>query len=237
MKLLIDIILLAIIALCTWGGYKRGLIGSVAAILAIVIAMFGGSLIASAYSGEVVPAMRPFVDGYIDSQNTRKVILEDLVGGATDRSVEDVLGDDPTLRRDYAYDCMVIVGIRPEAAEGLALKAVELAGKDGDMKDAVVRVICETACYVGCLIVCFLLILILLVSVGSVLNLSLRLPNMENVDEIGGAALGFVKGFLYCVLLSWALGFFGMVIGRGTLSGTVLARFFLAFRFVTAGLL
>ena len=42
MRAVIDIILLAIIALCTWGGYKRGLIGGIAGLLAIVIALFGG---------------------------------------------------------------------------------------------------------------------------------------------------------------------------------------------------
>ena len=46
MRAVIDIILLAIIALCTWGGYKRGLIGGIAGLLAIVIALFGGSLLA-----------------------------------------------------------------------------------------------------------------------------------------------------------------------------------------------
>ena len=43
MKLIIDIVLLVIIALCTWTGYKRGLVGGVAGILAIIIALFGGS--------------------------------------------------------------------------------------------------------------------------------------------------------------------------------------------------
>ena len=44
MKVIIDIVLLVIIALCTWNGYKRGLVGGIASILAIVIALFGGSL-------------------------------------------------------------------------------------------------------------------------------------------------------------------------------------------------
>ena len=39
MKIVVDIALLAIIAMCTWSGYKRGLIGGVASILAIVIAI------------------------------------------------------------------------------------------------------------------------------------------------------------------------------------------------------
>jgi hypothetical protein len=79
--------------------------------------------------------------------------------------------------------------------------------------------------------------LILLVAIGNIGNLSFRLPNLELVDEIGGAVLGFVKGFLYCVLLCWVLSFLGLVIGKKTLDGTTLARFFLTFRFITNSLI
>ena len=76
MKAVIDIILLIIIALCTWNGYKRGLVGGIAGILAIVVALFGSSLLSSAYSHEVVPALEPFIDGYVDSQANRDAVLE-----------------------------------------------------------------------------------------------------------------------------------------------------------------
>ena len=103
MKIIIDILLLIIIALCTWNGYKRGLVGGVAGILAIIIALFGGSLLSSAYAHEVVPALEPFVDGYIDSQDTRDAVLEKLGYGDSDLSLEDILAQDSSLRYDYAY--------------------------------------------------------------------------------------------------------------------------------------
>ena len=87
MKIIIDILLLIIIALCTWNGYKRGLVGGVAGILAIIIALFGGSLLSSAYAHEVVPALEPFVDGYIDSTDTREAVLEKLGYGESDLSL------------------------------------------------------------------------------------------------------------------------------------------------------
>ena len=57
MRLIIDIVLLVIVALCTWSGYKKGLIGGIAGILAVIIALFGGSLLSSAYAHEVIPAL------------------------------------------------------------------------------------------------------------------------------------------------------------------------------------
>ena len=197
MKIIIDILLLVIIALCTWNGYKRGLVGGVAGILAIIIALFGSSLLSSAYAHEVVPALEPFVDGYIDSQKTRDEVLERLGYGNSDLAEEN--------------NCT--------------------------MTQAVVSVLCDTITYVGAMVIAFLLILIFLVAIGNVGNLSFRLPNMEALDEVGGAVLGFAKAFLYCVLLCWLLSFLGAVIGRDTMERTTLGRFFLIFDFLTNSLM
>ena len=238
MKLIIDVVLLVIIALCTWGGFKRGLIGGIAGLLAIVIALFGGSLLSSAYSAEVIPALKPFVNGYIDTPQTRDDILDTLGYGSSDKSLNDILAEDPSLRYDYAYQCVLAVGFSTDRAEELADKSVQLSEeRDLSMTDAVVAVLCDTITYVAGLLLAFLMILILLIALANVFNLSLRLPNMEAVDEISGTILGFARGFVYCVLLCWILSFFGMVLGRSTLENTTLARFFLNFDFITKGLL
>ena len=237
-RLILDIVLLVIVALCTWTGYRKGLIAGIAGILAVIIALFGGSLLSSAYSREVVPVLEPFVDGYIDSQNTRDEILEKLNYGYSDLSLEDILARDSSLRYNYAEECMKTVGIYQDRAEEMARTAVDYADRNGvSMTDAVVTVLCNTASFVGGLTVAFLMILILLVAIGNIGNLSFRLPNLELLDEIGGAVLGFVKGFLYCVLLCWLLSFLGLIIGKDTLESTTLAQFFLQIKFLTSGLL
>ncbi len=238
MRLIMDIILLVIVALGTWTGYRKGLIAGIAGILVVVISLFGGSLLSSAYSREVVPVLEPFVDGYIDSQNTRDKILDQILGYKTDRSLEDVLEEDGSRRYKYAEECMKELGIYQDRAEEMAVKAVEYSERNGvSMTDAVVSVLCDTIAFVGGLTIAFLLILILLVAIGNIGNLSFRLPNLELLDEIGGAVLGFVKGFLYCVLLCWLLSFLGKVIGEDTIKNTTLAQFFLQVRFLTGSLL
>jgi hypothetical protein len=168
----------------------------------------------------------------------RDEVLDTLGYGYTQLSLEDILARDRSLRYDYAVECMKTVGIYQDRAEEMGLKSVEYADRNGvSMTDAVVSVLCTTGSYVGCLVVAFLLILILLVAIGNIGNLSFRLPNLELVDEIGGAVLGFVKGFLYCVLLCWVLSFLGLIIGKDTLASTTLARFFLQIKFLTSGLL
>ena len=238
MKAITDILLLIIIALCTWSGYKRGLIGGVASLLAIIIALLGGSIVSAAYSHEVVPAFEPFVDGYVDSSKMREQVLERMGYGDSDLSLEDILAGDSSLRYDYAYEVLCEVGMYEQRAAEMASESVELSNSSGmNMTDSIVAVLCDTITYLGAMCIGFLLLLILMVAVANMFNLSFRLPNMENLDEIGGAVLGFVEGFVYCVLISWVLSYLGLIIGRGTMEGTTLGRFFLLFDFITAGLM
>ena len=78
MRIILDLILLLIVALCIWNGYKSGLIGGIAGILAIIIALLAGSTISTNYAYEAIPVLEPFVDGFIDSQNTRDAVLEKM---------------------------------------------------------------------------------------------------------------------------------------------------------------
>ena len=238
MKAIIDIVLIIIIALCTWNGYKRGLVGGVAGILAIIISLLGANILSAAYAHEVVPALEPFVDGYVDSSKNRGAILERMGYGSSDLSLDDILQQDSSLRYDYAYECLSDLGLYEKRAEELAADAVAYAQESGvSMTDAVVAVVCDTVTRVMTTVIAFLLILILLVALASIGNLSFRLPNMENLDEIGGAVLGFGKGFLYCVLLCWLLSFLGLIIGKETMAHTTLGRFFLLFDTITGALL
>lgn len=238
MKAVIDILLIIIIAICTWNGYKRGLVGGVAGILAIIISLLGASIVSAAYAHEVVPALEPFVSGYLDSHRNRDVILERMGYGSSDLSLEDILQQDSSLRYDYAYESLSDLGLYSKRAEDLASDAVNLEAETGStMTKAIVSVLCDTITSVGTMLVAFLLILILLVAVASIGNLSFRLPNLESVDEIGGAILGFGKGFLYCILLCWLLSFLGIIIGKETMAHTTLGRFFLIFDSLTGSLL
>ena len=239
MRIILDLILLMIVALCIWNGYKSGLIGGIAGILAIIIALLAGSTISSNYAYEAIPVLEPFVDGYIDSQKTRDMVLEKMGYGSTDLSLEDVLESDSSLRYDYAFLCMEEVGFHEKRAEELAVRAVRYSDQnDTNMTDAVIAILCDTTTYVAGLTICFLLILILLIAISNIGNLVFRLPDsLQLLDELGGALIGFVKGFLYCILLCWLLSFLGLVIGKEAMENTLLGRFFLTFRFLTNGLL
>ena len=120
MRFIIDLVLLFLIAVCTWNGYKKGLVGSLAVIMAIVLSMLGGTLFSSAFSHEVIPALEPFVNGYVDSQSNRDTVLERIGYGESDLSLEDILARDSSLRYDYAYESLLNLGLYSDRAEELA---------------------------------------------------------------------------------------------------------------------
>ena len=238
MKIVIDFVLIFIVAACTWNGFKRGLIGGIAGILAIVISLYGGALLSSAFSPEIIPAAEPFVEGFLDSADAKDFILSELGYEDTEKSVNDILAEDPSLKYDYAYNCVIYVGLSKASARTLASRAVELSDSSGaDLQSAVSDTLCDSLSYVFGTVIAFLLLLMLIVAIANLFNLSLRLPNMEAIDEIGGSVTGFLKGAVYCILLCWALSFLGLILGRDTLESTLLGRFFLSIKFLTKNII
>ncbi len=238
MKLFINIILLLIMAICIWRGCKKGFVSGIVGILAVIIALYGGSLLSSKYAGQVIPVLEPFVDGYVDSQKTRSAALEKMGYGDSELSLEDVLAQDSSLRYDYAFECAKSLGFNDKLAERIAEKSVNYADKTGEnMTESVISILCDTISYVGGLLLAFLLILILLVAITNIGNLSFKFPKMPMLDYVGGGVMGLIKGFLYCSLFCWILGFFGIIIGADTLDSAALAKFFMTFDFITGSLI
>ena len=81
----------------------------------------------------------------------------------------------------------------------------------------------------------FLIFLIALVAIANIPNLSYRIPNMDLLNDAGGAAMGLVNGICYCCLIAWILRFAGLIIGLDTYGSTLLLRFFNSIDLITAG--
>ncbi len=240
MRWAIDLVLLAILLLCGWNGYRKGFITSIGGVLSIAVALYAACLISGTFSYEVVPVVRPFASGYVERVVAGDVTEQlGLIYGeetpAADRySINDALSQDPDAAGRFAALTFKSVGIYDSTAEKMADEAVEYASLHAvDTKTAVVEVLCNRAVYVAGVILCFFIILIVLTVVGNIPNLSFRLPNMEEVDEIGGTIVGILKGVLFCILVAWALKFMGLVIGKETMEATILGRFFIHIGFIS----
>lgn len=95
MSIIIDLILVAIIALCAWKGWKSGIIVSVLGIIFIIVSVVVGNIVAKAYYTDFSGVMHPFVSGMVDS-GVNTALGESL----TDKEIVRAAEDDNTV---YIY--------------------------------------------------------------------------------------------------------------------------------------
>ena len=256
MERIINLVLIGILLVCAWSGYKKGIIMGIGGILAIIVALYGANLIATTFSYDIISAMRPFASGYMESKIRREdsgvtislgneeedeeeedSILEQMGWENSELSVEDLLAENPDRRGEFCVACYQKLGLNEDTSRAMAAEAIAYAEEnETDMISSVVQVLCETVCFVGCFLLAFLLIIILLTVIGNLPNLSYKLPHLDIVNDIGGTLLGIATGLMFCVVLVWALKFTGLVIGKETLAGARVARLFLEHNFLTTRL-
>lgn len=229
MKAIIDLALLAILIICVWSGYKKGLIMGLGGILCIIISLYGANLMSNAFSLDVVPALRPFAGGFVEGVvESDGGVMERMGWEDSSYSVNDLLAQDPERAEEFAEICYESIGIYSTSADVMAGEAIAYSEEtDSDMLSSVVEVLCRRVSYVGCFVLAFLLIVIVLTVLGNLPNLSFRLPGLDLVNDISGALLGLVTGLMFCAAAVWALKFLGIIIGSDTLESTILGGWLL----------
>ena len=226
MKWIIDLILLAVVLLSAHTGYKRGLINEVGAVLCLLVSLYAATLIANTFTYEVVAAVKPFAGGAIESVIADEVPV--LLGyDVNEYSISDIVNDDPEKAVDVAEATFQCLGVYAPTAADLAEDVQEYAAANGvGLKAAIIDVTCNTIVFAGAVALFFMIILIFLTVLGNIPNISFRLPNLEEVDEIGGAIVGVMRGVLMGMLAVWVLKFMGAIIGEDTFGSTILGRLF-----------
>ena len=230
MKAIIDLVLLGILVMCAWNGYKKGLIMGVGGILCIIIAIYGANLLANTFSHDIMPALKPFAIGYTENliSGNDSPVMERMGWEDSEYSVEDLLDAHPEQREQFCAECFKELGVGEKSSAILAERAVTYAREtDSTVWNSVGHILCETASYVGCFVLAFLMIIIILTVLGNLPNLSFKLPNLDLFNDIAGLLLGIVTGLMYCVILVWVLKFLGKLIGSDTLASTGLGRLLL----------
>ena len=222
-KAIIDLVLLGILIVCIWSGYKKGIIMGVGGILCIIVAIYGANLLANSFSFDVVPALKPFANGYTETLigGNDSAVMKRMGWDGSTYSPEDLVEMYPERKLDFCSACYQVLGIDTVTADHMAEKAVTYEQESGvTIRVAVGQVLCETISYAGCFLIAFVLIVIVLTVIGNLPNLSWKLPRLDIVNDIAGALLGAVTGLMFCAVLVWALKFMGMLIGKDTLAST-----------------
>ena len=228
MKTILSLIFLAILVYSGWSGYKKGLIMGIFGLLAFVISVYGANLLALTYSGEVVDALRPFASGFVEVNIVDNQVRPAMGITETSLSTADYFAQNPGRETEFCTMIYQKMGIFDATSEQMASEAVAYAKENGvSAMDAAVEVLCRRISFVGAFLLTFLMILIALTVIGNIPNISFKIPNLDALNDIGGAVMGVAQGVCLLLVFGWVLKFTGMLIPQGTIEETFLVPWFM----------
>ena len=124
------VVFIAIPVFCAWRGYKNGIIRGACGILAIILALFCGNIIANMYGTDFDGMLFPFVNGMVDgAENTVLTNDSEAVIQLSDSEKDDVYSVSYAIFRQLG----VVENASQKMAEEIAAKALKRNG--GEIMD------------------------------------------------------------------------------------------------------
>ena len=216
--LLFDLIVLAVLALTVFQGYRRGFVLTLCGFLAVFVAFFGASFLSSVLARPLAQAVTPALEQSLrDSVGSYYQFAASESGSQEDAFFADLPLEDAL---EALQDSTLFQGLSETIAQAV----------DAGMESAAAGVLQALAQYAALQItraalflVCFVLILAGWYVLSHALDLAFHLPVLSALNQWSGAALGLIKGGVLLFIACWLLG--GML-PREAVEGSVLLRFF-----------
>lgn len=217
---IIDIVVAAILGGFVVYGGSRGLVRSLAGLVAVVIALVGAGIAAATFAPPAAEFVTPLIAEKIEER------VEEAVVSRTD---EDVQMPEVDVDDLSTSELLEFLGLDEDVRNRLAEQA-ETAVRDSGT--AVVEAVVESVAYsfiYGALYILVFLALVLLVRVLiGAMDLVMKLPGLHLLNALGGAVVGLVEGALLLFLTVWVLRRLGVSFETEALTGTRIFRIFTA---------
>ena len=232
---IINIVLLGIVVICAWLGFKKGIIMGIIGILVIILSLYGAQLLSDTFSYEVIPVMKPFVSGVMDTriEDTAFSVLgyepDENGNYNVTQSLDDMIASMPEARLEICRWAYKDLGLYDGIADEMARKAVDAMDQNEgiSLSTAISNTLCQSISWYGGFIIAFILIFTVLTVVVNIPNLSFRIPYVGIINDLGGLAIGVYVGLLFGSLLVWLLQFTGIVLPQATLQQSGIAAWFM----------
>lgn len=193
MTIIIDLVIVAVIALFVITGYIKGLTGSLIKILSFVLSLVIAFML-------FVPVSNFIINNTQIDENIEKTIREAIISNQETTQEEKI----PTAISDY---------INQKIEESVESAKEEIV--DNTAKDVSITIV-----KAGTWITLFLVARIALILLKSITNLITKLPVIKQFDKIGGIIYGLVEG-LIITYLALALISFITPMTKGTLAENI----------------
>ncbi len=231
---IINVLLIAILVICAWQGYKKGIIMSIVQVLCIVLSLYGAQLLSDTFSYEIIPVLKPFVSGFMDSE--LEVTTYQAFGYTPDEtgkydvpySMTDMINSDPGKEEEIVYNTYKNLGLYERLTQSMTEKTMNYVNENNaTVSSAVTTISCQSISWYGGFLIAFIMVFSILTVIVNLPNLSFKIPYVGIVNDIGGIAIGLFSGALLCSLVVWVFNFAGLVLPEADLRATGVANFFL----------
>ncbi len=211
---ILTVIFIAIPVFCAWRGYKNGIIRGACGILAVILALFCGNIIANMYSTDFDGMLSPFVNGMVDgAENTVLTNDDEAVVQLSDDEKDDVYSVSYAIYRQ--------LGVVDNAAQKMAEEiTAEHTNVDQSMCDTIGANLSARFSYILVFCVAFAMVAIIFAVIGNLINISFQIPILGIAEPILGIILGAVKGLIIMYAIAMFLRYFGIIIPDEALEGS-----------------
>ena len=227
---LVFLIVIVILALFCWRGWRRGLIMTLAGIIVFVAAFGVGGAVSDRFSEPFSTAIYPLICSPIENAGRVAIGLDER------EEVEQEIPDDPkeaaTLEKkaekeakrqeknptpkydgtvkSAAYLTLLEIGFADTAADRISDEvADEVSTVNADLFNVVSKKVAGVIAYLLVFVLVTVVILIAAGAVTNLFNLNFHLRGHNTVDTIGGAVAGIVLGIVVLYGVGWILRFAG----------------------------
>ena len=184
--MIVDIILIAIMAIAVFVGWKRGLVMSVFLLGATIIAIF----VASVLSPVVATGLEKL--GVADAMAPKfsSIVEENLMEEYNENGAVDVNSAIEKLPLPSFLTEKISSGVNDKAEESISKISADIGAKAATL-----------ACAVIAFIIIFVLVIIVMQVLKIALKIAVKLPLVKQTDKIGGILVGFLQGALVVLVL------------------------------------
>lgn len=198
MSIIIDLVIVAIIALCILLGYRKGLTGSLLKIVSFVLALIIAFILFKPVSNFVI-------DNTDWDENLEQAIRQSILKQ-----------EEPKDDKEQTNQSM------PDVMMNYINEAVENAGNEAKnaIIDATARDLSVTIINVAVAIVLFIISKIILLFIKGLANLLTKLPVIKQFDKLGGILYGVLQSLVIIYIIFAIISFVSpMMDGTGIIEG------------------
>lgn len=235
--LIFDLILLLVLALAVFRGYRKGFVLTLCGFLAVFVAFLGATLLSDALAEPMSHLVRPAIETSIhsaleDSLAEQGIVLPEPDAGSQGDPVSDPDGE-PEAGLDSLMENFSLEQILALMGDSTLVQyfsdAIHSAVDQGvlavttNIVESIAGYIALKIAHAVLFVICFVLVLAGWSLLSRALDLAFKLPVLSTLNHWAGAGMGFIKGAALMFIACWLL---RDLFPPKALESTLLLRFF-----------